>query len=225
MNVQYKIIGGDEVEYGPATLAELKDWIRDGRVAGMTKVWRSDLAMWARADRYTELFEDLARLHESALAAASRTAPPAGFWARLAAWVIDMILLTILFAVVWTPIAEPRHWQLPDPPQTITPATVQAYQDQFYACAYRVLPIFYPIFLLYDVLLNGRFGATVGKMAIGAKITMLDGSPIGYGRALLRWLAQRLSDFLFISYILIGLRRDKRSLHDLLAGTKVVFRR
>ena len=86
--------------------------------------------------------------------------------------------------------------------------------------------MFYPIFLLYDVLLNGRFGATVGKMAIGAKITLLDGSPIGYNRALLRWLAARLSEFLFFSgYLLIGLRRDKRALHDLLAGTKVVFKR
>ena len=89
----------------------------------------------------------------------------------------------------------------------------------------KALPIFYPIFLLYDVLLNGRFGATVGKMAIGAKITMLDGSPIGYNRALLRWLAARLSDIFFFGYILIALRRDKRALHDLLAGTKVVFKR
>jgi uncharacterized RDD family membrane protein YckC len=39
----------------------------------------------------------------------------------------------------------------------------------------------------------------------------------------LRWLAARLSDILFFGYILIGLRRDKRALHDLLAGTKVVY--
>jgi hypothetical protein len=44
MQAEYKIIGGDGVEYGPATLEELKSWIRDGRVAGMTKVWRNDLA-------------------------------------------------------------------------------------------------------------------------------------------------------------------------------------
>jgi uncharacterized RDD family membrane protein YckC len=62
-------------------------------------------------------------------------------------------------------------------------------------------------------------------MAIGAKITLLDGSPISYNRALLRWLAARLSDVLFLGYILIALRRDKRGLHDLLAGTKVVFKR
>jgi uncharacterized RDD family membrane protein YckC len=225
MDIQYKIIGGDDTEYGPASLTELKSWIRDGRVAAMTKVWRSDLSIWSPADRYTELLEDLAHLNAIAAAAADRALPPAGFWARLAAFIIDHILLTIIFLIVWTPIATAQHWQMPDLPQTLTEATWQQFRVHLDFWMNKAIPVFYPIFLLYDVLLNGRFGATVGKMAIGAKITMLDGSPISYSRALLRWLAARLSDFLFFGYILIGLRRDKRGLHDSLAGTKVVFKR
>jgi len=224
MDTQYKIIGGDGAEYGPAPLAELKSWIRDGRVAAMTKVWRSDLSIWSSADRYTELHDDLASLHASTAAAADRILRPAGFWARLAAHVIDNILLAFVFFVVWIPIAGPQHWQMPELPQTLTEASWQHYQEELNLWADKALPVFLPIFLLYDVLLNGRFGATVGKMAIGAKITMRDGSPIGYNRALMRWLAARLSDFLFFGYILIGLRRDKRGLHDLLAGTKVVYK-
>jgi uncharacterized RDD family membrane protein YckC len=225
MDIQYKIIGGDDTEYGPASLAELKSWIRDGRVAAMTKVWRSDLSIWSPADRYTELFEELARLSASVAAAADRTAPPAGFWVRLMARLIDYILMIIIFVVVWTPIADSRHWVMPEPPQTLTKASFQQYREQVDLWSNKAMPIFYPIFLLYEVLFNGRFGATVGKMAIGAKITRLDGSPIGYSRALLRWVAARLTDILFFGYILIGLRRDKRGLHDLLAGTKVVFKR
>jgi uncharacterized RDD family membrane protein YckC len=224
MDIQYKIIGGDGVEYGPAPLLELKNWIRDGRVAAMTKVWRSDLSFWSPADRYTELLEDLARLNASVAAAAGRALPPAGFWMRLAAFIIDLVLISILFLAVWSPMAGPRHWQIPEPPHSLTDASLQQYNQQLWMN--NVLPVFYAIFLLYNVLLNGRFGATVGKMAIGAKITRLDGSPIGYSRALLRWLAARLSDFFFFSgYLLIGLRDDKRALHDLLAGTKVVFKR
>jgi uncharacterized RDD family membrane protein YckC len=226
MDTEYKIIGGDGAEYGPAPLAELKSWIRDGRVAGMTKVWRSDLSMWSPADRYTELLDELTSLHASAAAAADRALRPAGFWVRLAASIIDHILLAIIFVAVWTPIAAPRHWQIPEFPQSLTETSWQQYSAQLSVWMDKAAPIFYPIFLLYDVLLNGRFGATVGKMAIGAKITMVDGSPIGYNRALLRWLAARLSDFFFFfGYLLIGLRRDKRGLHDLLAGTKVVFKR
>src|SRR5271157_3769866 len=114
MDIQYKIIGGDGVEYGPAPLAELKNWIRDGRVAAMTKVWRSDLSIWSPADRYTELLEELARLNASVAATADRALPPAGFWVRLAAFMIDFVLLLVLFVAVWTPIAGPRHWQIPD---------------------------------------------------------------------------------------------------------------
>jgi len=225
MDIEYKIIGGDGAEYGPAHLAELRSWIRDGRVAAMTKVWRSDLSIWSPADRYTELLEDLAHLNAAAVAAMDRVSPPAGFWARLAAFIIDHILIAILFLCVWTPIAGPRHWQMPDLPQTFTDVSWHQYRDQLDLWMNKAIPIFYPIFLLYDVLLNGRFGATFGKMAIRAKITKLDGTPIGYNRALLRWLAARLSDFFFFGYILIGLRRDKRGLHDLLAGTKVVYKR
>ena len=225
MDIQYKIIGGDGVEYGPAPLPELKNWIRDGRVAAMTKVWRSDLSLWSPADRYTELHDELARLHASVAAAVDRAQPPAGFWVRLTAYTMDHILLAIIFMLVWTPIAGPRHWQVPGLPQTLTVASVHQLLEQIQLWNDKALPIFLPIFLLYDVLLNGRFGATLGKMAIGAKITMLDGSPIGYNRALLRWLAARVDDCFFFGYFLIGLRRDKRALHDLLAGTKVVFRR
>jgi uncharacterized RDD family membrane protein YckC len=225
MDIQYKIIGGDETEYGPASLAELKDWIRDGRVAATTKVWRSDLSMWSPADRYTELHDELARLHATAAAAADRALPPAGFWMRLAAYVVDNIVLALIFLAVWSTVAGSQHWQMPVPPQTLTDASMQQFREQFNLWLDRALPVFYPIFMIYDVLLNGRYGATLGKMLVGAKITMVDGAPIGYNRALLRWLAARLSDFFFIGYLPIVLRPDKRALHDLLVGTKVVFKR
>ena len=79
-------------------LNELRSWIRDGRVAGMTKVWRSDLLIWSAADRYTELLDDPARLNASV--AADRALAPVGFWPRFGAYVIDHILLAILFVAI-----------------------------------------------------------------------------------------------------------------------------
>jgi uncharacterized RDD family membrane protein YckC len=223
---EYKIIGGDDAEYGPASLDELKGWIRDGRVADQTKVWRSDLAMWSSADRYTELHEELSRLNADAAMLANREARPVGFWARFGAYLIDHFLLSVVFIMVWIPIANGEHWAMPALPTESTQAALQQFSAQFNVWLDRALPVFYPIFLIYEVLLNGRFGATLGKMAIGAKITMVDGSPIGYGRASLRWFAERLSDFaLFTGYLLILVRSDKRALHDLLAGTKVIYKR
>jgi uncharacterized RDD family membrane protein YckC len=223
MEIQYKIIGGDGVEYGPATLDELRSWILDGRVAGMTRVWRSDLAAWSAADRYTELRPDLARLHAAAVTTWAR---PCGFWARLAAYIIDRFVLVAIFIAVWSPIAEPRHWAVPEIPQELTQASFDQFRQQMGVWMDHAVPIFYPIFLLYDVLLTGRFGATLGKMAIGAKITLVDGSPITYRRALLRWLGARVSDFcLFVGYFMILTNPEKRALHDWLAGTRVIYKR
>ena len=221
MQTEYKIIGGDDVEYGPATLEELKHWIRDGRVAGMTKVWRNDRDQWLPAGSYAELGQELARLH----AAAGVSAVPCGFWARLGAYIIDVMIIGAIFQLVWMQLGDAQKWTLPLFPKEVTYATLQQFMQDSQTWTNHALPIFYPIFFLYDVLLNGRFGATVGKMAIGARIVLKDGSRLGYTRAAWRWLAARVSDLFFCAgYLLIGLRTDKRALHDLLAGTRVVYK-
>jgi uncharacterized RDD family membrane protein YckC len=106
-----------------------------------------------------------------------------------------------------------------------TDATLRQFIQDCQAWANHAMPVYYPIFFLYDVLMNGRYGATVGKMAVGARIILLDGAPIGYWRAALRWVAARVSDlFCFAGYLFIIARRDKRALHDLLAGTRVIYK-
>jgi len=80
--------------------------------------------------------------------------------------------------------------------------------------------------LVYNVFFNGQFGATLGKMAIGARIVNVDGSRIGFGKALLRFLATMVTQMTMgVGYLLIVVREDKRALHDLLARTKVIYRR
>ncbi len=189
----------------------------------MTRVWRSDLAVWSAADRYSELLPDLARLHASASAQRAR---PCGFWARLAAYIVDRFILAIIFVAVWSQVAEPRHWKIPEMiTAEITPATTEEFLKEWTEWMNHALPILYPILLAYEVLLNGWFGATVGKMIIGAKITKADGSRLTYPRAFLRWFAERISRVLFLSGISWNLltNSDKRGLHDWLAGTKVVW--
>jgi uncharacterized RDD family membrane protein YckC len=63
-------------------------------------------------------------------------------------------------------------------------------------------------------------------MAVGARVVAADGSRLTYSRALLRSLAGRLTEFLlYWGYLWIAIRRDKRGMHDIIAGTKVVFLR
>lgn len=79
--------------------------------------------------------------------------------------------------------------------------------------------------LLYWVLLPYFFGATPAKKVLGLRIVMADSQePPSFWRLALRELVAR-----FISGIVIGLgyvwalfRKDRRSWHDLMAGTRVV---
>lgn len=82
------------------------------------------------------------------------------------------------------------------------------------------------VHFLYFTGLNGWLGATVGKLILGARIVRLDGGPLGFNQAALRYVCETVCYLsFFVGYILIGIREDKRGLHDLLARTKVVFKR
>jgi uncharacterized RDD family membrane protein YckC len=219
----YKIIGGDGREYGPATLDELKSWVHDGRIAGPTPIWRSDTGLWSPASHFTELRGDLAQVIAAAGLAAVAAARPAGFWARAGAMIIDIFVLWVVVLLIWPGIASFSHITIPQPPDEFTtPEQLVAYMKLLQP----ILLVFQLVRLIYEVVFNGTFGATIGKMAIGARIVRVDGSRIGYGIAAGRWLGERLSDFsFFIGYLFIAFRKDKRALHDLLAGTRVILQR
>jgi hypothetical protein len=55
MDITYKMIGSDGQQYGPITLEQIKDWVREGRVTAATQVLRSDINSWLPASQYTEL--------------------------------------------------------------------------------------------------------------------------------------------------------------------------
>lgn len=208
METNYKIIGGDGREYGPVTLEELKSWIRDGRVGRQTHIWRSDLNSWLAASQYQELQSEIAPLKSSASGVEGEF-EPVGFWPRVAAYILDQLILGVVGYIIF-----------PAPPSNITsiPEMMTLMGPRM---AYSFL-----ISALYYVGMNGQFGATLGKMVIGAKIVRADGSRIGFGIAFLRMLATIISSLtLGIGYLMVAFREDKRALHDLIVGTRVIYKR
>ena len=66
-------------------------------------------------------------------------------------------------------------------------------------------------------------GQTPGKMVMGIKIIKTDGSPIGIGRAILRYVGYLVSTIIIcIGYLMIAWDSKKQGLHDKIAGTYVV---
>jgi hypothetical protein len=55
MELTYLVRAPDGKEYGPASLAELTSWVKEGRIAAQQEVRRSDMQYWAAAGAFTEL--------------------------------------------------------------------------------------------------------------------------------------------------------------------------
>ncbi|OCA91521.1 hypothetical protein A8F94_02170 [Bacillus sp. FJAT-27225] len=65
--------------------------------------------------------------------------------------------------------------------------------------------------------------ATLGKMAMGLKVADNNGEQISFARAIGRYFANVLNIFtLFIGYLMVLWTKEKRALHDFVAGTYVI---
>ena len=133
-------------------------------------------------------------------------ARPAGFWIRVVALVIDLVLFGLVqFSLK---LVAMRGWGLDAADASIFELTITAFTAAFA--------------LLYVTLLHATTGQTLGKLLVGARVVLVDGERVPIGAALLRSLAYVVSLATFgVGYLMAGLRHDKRALHDLLAGTRV----
>ena len=149
-----------------------------------------------------------------------------GFWMRFLAIIIDGIILWVVGAIITFPFGLAMGGvglglgRNPDPSQVMTmlPALMGMVGLSFL--------IRTALSMAYEVYFLTTKGATPGKMALGLKVTRADGGPISIGLAVGRFFAKYLSFFTFcIGFIIAGFDREKRSLHDHICGTRVVYTR
>jgi uncharacterized RDD family membrane protein YckC len=133
-------------------------------------------------------------------------ARPAGFWIRVVAAAIDVVVLTLVEFSLG--LAARRMWG---------PGTRDSNGLQF------AIFVFTLIFAgLYVTLLHAATGQTIGKLLAGVRVVLVDGGRLPIGTALLRFFAYAFSCLpLGFGFVMAGLRRDRRALHDLVAGTRV----
>jgi len=83
--------------------------------------------------------------------------------------------------------------------------------------------LFMGIALGYEALFLQFKSATPGKMALGLRVVTPDGDPVATGQAWIRPLVRALLGFCFlVDYLPAFFRKDKCTLHDLAARTRVV---
>jgi len=77
--------------------------------------------------------------------------------------------------------------------------------------------------LYHAILESSPVQASLGKMALGIRVTDMNGDRISFGRATGRHFAKILSGLLLlIGYIMAGFTEKKQALHDIMASCLVV---
>jgi len=74
--------------------------------------------------------------------------------------------------------------------------------------------------LAYFVVLEGAFGATVGKLVLGIRVRALDGTRIGFGAAAIRNVARVVDGFPYLIPYLVGAIAVSRSETDQRLGDR-----
>jgi uncharacterized RDD family membrane protein YckC len=146
----------------------------------------------------------------------------AGFWLRVAAYIIDYFVLgfvlgmLVLFFGLAFGLSTAMLQDMEDPANQLVVVTLASTLG---AISLGIS------WLYYAILESGKNQGTLGKMALNLKVTDMEGNRISFGRATGRFFGKILSSFIFyIGYIMIGFTEKKQGLHDILAGC-LVFRK
>ncbi|UFT99988.1 RDD family protein [Radiobacillus kanasensis] len=126
---------------------------------------------------------------------------PVGFGSRFLAGLMDGLLIGIPISLIGSLITgEQDNW--------ITTILESIY--------YLLVPVLW-------------VGYTVGKRIMGIRIVKLNEEKLGIGTMILRYFvsgiiyALTLGIALIVSAFMVGLRDDRRAIHDMIAGTYVTF--
>jgi uncharacterized RDD family membrane protein YckC len=142
----------------------------------------------------------------------------AGFWKRVAAYIIDSFVLSIAGYAIQLPLLfgagafNVANGGEPSFGPGMMVAVVAAY----------VLPILMQMVYFAWFHASGN-QATLGKMAVGIKVVRDNGAPISFARGVGRFFALIVSGLILaIGYLMAAFTDRKRALHDMMCDTLVV---
>lgn len=132
----------------------------------------------------------------------------AGFWRRAAALLIDTLVIGAAGGLLGYSVG--RAYLVTFPGDYQTPGRLMALV--VLVCAW-----------LYSAWMESSArGATLGKQALGLRVQRSDGAPLGFWHASARAAGKLLSGALLLIGFFLAAGREKRALHDRMAGTLVV---
>ncbi len=143
----------------------------------------------------------------------------AGFWLRLAAFIIDYFVVGTILGILMVIIGLAMGLSagifndMEDPGNQI----VMIILASILGTAATAVS-----WLYYALMESGRNQGTLGKVLINLKVTDLKGERISFSKATGRYFGKLLSSLFILGYIMIGFTSKKQGLHDLLSECLVV---
>ncbi|TAL89091.1 MAG: RDD family protein [Rhodanobacter sp.] len=233
-------IGRDGERHGPYKEEDVREWLRSGKVSPADLAWYEGLADWqplsvllrdevpntsaASDNPYVAPTAPLQALPQTTAAALEDYA---GFWKRVAAYILDAIVLYIPNMLIMKALGGDAAQETMKQAVMAAPGDMQvmvsAY-EQFYSTMGTAMIITTVLAWLYFAVLEGSpWQATLGKLALGIRVTDLHGQRISFPRALGRYPAKFLSVLIVgIGFLMVAWTRRKQGLHDMIAGTLVL---
>lgn len=224
----YTLIGGDGKEYGPVAAAQIRAWIAAGRASLDTQARFLGTEEWKRLGDFPEFTGGVAPpLLDSPPPSAG--ADLASLVERLGAWLLDTLFAMICMTplLIGIPLAalsaalNDHDWQ-----------SVAALPGMVFAVSVAGLALL--ALAIAQIWMLSTRGQTIGKRIVGIRIVRaIDGSPPGFVRA---WLLRDFVKGILCSIPVFGkvfclvdlcfiFRADRRCIHDLIAGTRVISAR
>lgn len=150
--------------------------------------------------------------------------PNAGFWVRLSAMTVDGLLLWLIqFVFLYLPLMAYLYNTgafNPQDPQ-MTQMAIMSLAPILTLVQGAACLLFVGYFV---VLTAGKHQGTYGKRSMGIYVRKRDGGRVWYGHSLVRFVGYLISWIpLGIGYLMAGFGKRKLALHDLIAGTEVVY--
>ncbi len=145
----------------------------------------------------------------------------AGFWRRLGAALVDGIIVLPLVLAVILSASKLAGLDLP----ALRHGSIDTWLDLALAgdpAFLGALGLGVAVIVVYLLLFQALVSRTIGMRALGLTIVDLTGAPLGPWRAALRTVGYLVAlATLGLGFLWVGFDRERRGLHDWLAGTLV----
>lgn len=150
----------------------------------------------------------------------------AGFWRRVAAYIIDGIIISIPMYIIMFLVGGGSMMAMGGDPSNMSPQQQEELAMAMMGMFAIVVPLFIVLPWLYFAFMESSTKmASLGKMALGIIVTDTEGNRISFWRATGRYFGKIVSGIiLYIGFLMVAFTEKKQGLHDIMADTLVVMK-